>query len=173
VSENDKLADGKTPTLSQTIFQGQKSPKKRKKVQVLEQWVEVRIEEGRTVTTLYPSNQTLLDRGKAMWPAPELVYRRFNFPDGVPDEYSWVGITENRKRLGGCGIQRMTVDTWLEMMDTEDEEIHRVGYQSSTVPKHVGPTGTGNLPRPKDRGECECPVCQRNQAILDADSPDT
>lgn len=170
MARNQNPADPKAPSLAQTLFQGQKSPKKRKKLSVLEQWIEVRIQGGRTVTTLFPSNQYLMERAKTMWPAPELVYRRFNFPDGVPEEYRWAGRSEERSKLGGAGIQRMTVDTWLTLLDRETE-IPRPGYRSSTVPEHVGPTGVGNLPRPKDRGECECRVCQKNHEKLEENSP--
>lgn len=168
--EKEKPGSEKALTPAQSLFQGQKSTKKRKKVQVLEQWIEVRIVDGQTVTTLYPSNQAVLERGKRMWPAPDLVYRRFNFPDGVPSEYKWVGLTEERSRLGGSGVQRMTTDSWLELIQKETEETPPGAYQSSIVRSHVGPTGVGNLPRPKDRGECECRVCERNQAILDLEA---
>ena len=152
----------KTPqTKAQLLFQGQKHPKKQKKIARLEQWIEVRIVDGKTVTALYPSNEKLIERGQRMWPAPELVYRRINFPDGVPVEYHWSlppDHTEQQKQLGGCGIQRMTVDTWLEVIEREKLREHG----------HIGPTGVGNLPRPKETGGCNCPVCTRNQAILDA-----
>lgn len=32
---------------------------------------------------------------------------------------------------------------------------------------HVGPTGVGNLPRPKERGGCDCEVCARNREVLE------
>jgi hypothetical protein len=32
---------------------------------------------------------------------------------------------------------------------------------------HIGPTGVGNLPRPMERGGCECPMCKRNREILE------
>lgn len=169
--QDSKAADKKElPTGEQVfqgqLFQGQSSQKKRKKLHVLEQWIEVRLRDSKTVTMLYPSNENLLERGKAMWPPPDLVYRRFNFPDGVPEEYRWVGMTEQRATLGGSGLQRMSPDTWLRLMEQE-AEIPRPGFKSSIAPRHVGPTGVGNLPRPRERGECECPVCRRNQEILD------
>lgn len=172
MADAERPAGEKALTRAQMMFQGQNSPKKKKKIHLLEQWIEVRIEEGKTVTTLYPSNQILLKHGQTMWPPPDLVYRRFNFPDGVPEEYRWVGMTEERATLGGSGLQRMTVDTWLQVIEREPEEIPRVGYQSAVAPGHVGPTGVGNLPRPQERGECECPVCTKNQAILDRLTPE-
>jgi hypothetical protein len=51
----------------------------------------------------------------------------------------------------------MTVDTWLEVI--EREAARGMG--------HVGPTGVGNLPRPKERGGCDCEVCTRNREVLE------
>ncbi len=164
-----KEANEDAPPLSRadTLFQGQNSPKKRKKLYVLEQWVEVTIEDGKTVTTLHPSNQNVIERGKKMWPRPDLVYRRMNFPHGVPPEYDWVGLDPVQRQYGGCGIQRMTIETWLQVIEREAPEVVREGYRSSIAPEHIGPTGNGNLPRPKERGGCECAVCVANQVILD------
>ena len=155
-------------TRSKILFQGQNHAKKRRKIALLEQWVEVTIdEEGKTVTRLFPSNKNLIEHGKGMLPSPELVYRRLNFPHGIPPEYAWTGLREEQKPLGGCGLQRMTTDQWLDVIDREAPEIPRAGYRSSYAPEHIGPTGVGNLPRPKERGGCDCDVCTKNQAILD------
>jgi hypothetical protein len=54
-----------------------------------------------------------------MDPAPELVYRRLNFVDCVPIEYHWATNDAARRRNGGHGIQRMAVDTWLEVIEAE------------------------------------------------------
>jgi hypothetical protein len=147
-------------TKAQLLFQGQKHPKKQKKIVRLEQWVEVRIIDGKTVTQLYPSNEKLIKDGQKMWPAPEFVYRRLNFPDGIPPEYLWTMIdpTPEQLKRGGCGIQRMTVDTWLDVI--EQEKLRDDG--------HIGPTGVGNLPRAQETGGCNCPTCTHNQAVLDA-----
>jgi hypothetical protein len=93
-----------------------------------------------------------------MWPPPEYVYRRFCFLDGIPDEYAWTcGMTPERRQTGGIGIQRMTVDDWIEMMEAE---------KVSKSP-HLGPAPHGNLPRPRENGECECLTCTTAYAILD------
>jgi hypothetical protein len=147
-------------TKAQLLFQGQKHPKKQKKIVRLEQWVEVRILGGKTVTQLYPSNEKLIQQGQKFWPPPEFVYRRLNFPDGIPPEYLWTCIdpTPEQLKRGGCGIQRMTVDTWLDVI--EHEKLRQDG--------HIGPTGVGNLPRPEETGGCDCPTCSHNRAILNA-----
>jgi hypothetical protein len=144
-------------TAGQLLFQGQNHPKKMRKIEVLDQWVEVEIEAGKTVTTLFPSNEKLIELGKARLPPPELVYRRMNFRDGVPEEYYWTTKDEQTRKYGGHGVQRMTTDTWLEVI--EREKLRTDG--------HIGPTGVGNLPRPKERGGCDCPVCSTNREIME------
>lgn len=124
---------------------------------VLEQWVEVRIRNGRTVTELTPGNDRLVEKALKMDPLPELVYRRLNFPEGVPQEYDWTGPEENVRRYGGGGLQRMTFETWI--IASRREEQNGTG--------HIGPVGKGNLPRPKEHGECECGVCVRNADLVD------
>ena len=131
-------------------FRGQKSPKKQKKIPLLEQWVEIEVSAaGKTVTTQYPSNEILIQDGEKKWPAPEMVYRRLHFVHGVPHEYAWATSDERIRASGGMGIQRMTVETWLELI--EKEKALGTG--------HLLPCG--NLPRPEERGGCDCPTCSR------------
>ncbi len=145
-------------TQAQKLFQGQKSPKKRKKIQTLEQWVEIEVSPtGKTVTTQHPSNEILIQDGQKKWPPPELVYRRMHFVNGVPHDYAWATSDERIRKAGGMGIQRMRVDTWLELI--EKEKALGTG--------HILPCG-GNLPRPEERGGCDCPTCSKNRAILEA-----
>src|SRR5579871_182910 len=141
-------------TRAELLFQGQKHPKKKKRRILLEQWVEVRVRDGKTTTTLYPSNDELIVRGQKMLPPPEYVYRRINFPDGIPSEYEWTGPEDDmHRKLGGCGIQRMSVNTWLEVID---EEKKREDGHILDVP---------NLP--SEDGQCNCKACQENQALID------
>jgi len=143
---------------SERMFQGQLHPKKQRKISTLEQWVEVRIEDGQTVTRLYPSNEELIKRGQRMLPPPDLVYRRLHFPHGVPAEYAWCANDHTTRERGGMGIQRMEVDTWLEVIERE----------KAAGTGHVGPTGVGNLPRPMARGGCDCETCAANRALMEA-----
>ena len=138
-----------------------KKPKK-EPFGVVEQWLEVSVTEGVTRTEYFPPNEELLDeireareKGQA---EPQMVYRRMNFPDGVPVEYGWANLHRKEtceqtqaggwcarcqvEERGGCGIQRMTYETWLEVIEREKE----------TPGQHAGPTGMGNLPTPKERG---------------------
>jgi hypothetical protein len=150
-----KIEQPKTP--AQQMFRGQNHPKKQKKVPILDQWIEIEIVEGKTVTTLYPPNEQLIKEGQAMLPPPEMVYRRLHFVGPVPHEYYWTTRDERKREIGGMGIQRMTVDTWLEVIERE-----KTGGTG-----HIGPCG-GNLPRPEERGGCDCEVCTHNRAVLEA-----
>jgi hypothetical protein len=160
-SEQARKTDTQIPrnlkTRAQGIFQGQNHHKKQRKLLVLNQWIEIEMDHGQTTTKLYPSNEKLIEEGKAMLPPPDLVYRRLNFPAGVPPEYHWVTQNPEARERGGTGIQRMTVDTWLRLIERERAE----------GAGHVGPTGVGNLPRPAEHGVCECDICRKNALILE------
>ncbi len=150
--EKQKAATPNTP--SGRMFQGQRHPKNRKKYIRLEQWAEIRIVDGKTVTTLYPTNEDLIRKGQALLPPPDRLIRRLNFPDGIPPEYDWTGVeNDDHRRFGGLALQRMTIDMWLDAIKREAE----------TGDGHVGPVF--NLP-PFKR-ECDCPTCRANEALLE------
>lgn len=146
-----------TLTKAQHVFRGQKHPKKQKKIPVLDQWIEIEIQDGKTVTKLYPSNEELIKEGQTMAPPPEMVCRRMHFVHGIPSEYHWANDNPLAREIGGMGTQRMTIETWLDVI--EREKANGTG--------HVGPCG-GNLPRPEERGGCDCEVCTHNRAVLEA-----
>jgi hypothetical protein len=151
-------AAGPAETRTERTFQGQNAPKKQRKIAVLEQWAKVTVEDGKTTTKLFPSNEKLIEEGKSMDPPPELVYRRLEFVGGVPPEYHWSCERHpERFERGGAGVQRMTVDTWLDVIERE----------AAAGTGHIGPTGVGNLPRPKERGGCECEVCAHNREVME------
>ncbi|HEY3935798.1 MAG TPA: hypothetical protein VGL97_00080 [Bryobacteraceae bacterium] len=136
-------------------------PRKTKQRQIvtLEQWVEIGVSEGKTVTALYPSNAEMLEQLEEMDPAPELVYRRLNFREGVPAEYYWATSDAERRQWGGHGIQRMTVARWLATLAKE----------AANGDGHIGRCDEP-MPRPKERGGCDCPVCTASQARLDREA---
>lgn len=144
-------------TKAQQLFRGQKHPKKQKKIPILDQWIEIEVEDGKTVTKLYPPNEQLIKEGQAMLPPPQMVYRRLHFVGPVPTEYYWTTRDPRIREMGGMGTQRMTVDAWLEAI--EQEKASGTG--------HLGPCG-GNLPRPEERGGCDCETCTHNRAVLEA-----
>jgi hypothetical protein len=131
--------------------------KTKREVTVAEQWIEVYPENGRTRTVYYPSNDEFQAEIHAMSPRPVLVYRRIHFPCGIPKEYLWTQPPDEQTVVygGGC-VQRMTVDTWLRT----------VVLETNRGDGHVGPTGTPPVPRPKERGGCDCPACVENEDIL-------
>jgi hypothetical protein len=74
--------------VKRTVYEG--TGKNRKPVFcVLEQWVEVRVTDGVTTTEYVPTNAELRKMGAESEAVPQMVYRRMNFPDGVPVEYAW------------------------------------------------------------------------------------
>ena len=146
---------GNGGTAGGDLFRGQNSAKRMRKIPILDQWIEVYRENGVTQTELFPSNQVLIEEGKRMDPPPELVYRRINFPAGVPVEYDWTQPDEQTRKYGGC-VQRMTVDTWLQT----------IAREATQAGGHLGHTGQPNVPRPKERGGCDCKACTQNEYLL-------
>jgi hypothetical protein len=135
------------------------STKKKKAIfEVAEQSLEITVTDGITTTEYIPTNEELLEELKKEGIVPKLVYRRMNFPNGIPPEYAWTNSHDPKscpKTLAeewceqcapyltaGAGIQRMTFDAWQEVIQ----------YEALTPGQHAGPTGSGNLPRPKERG---------------------
>jgi hypothetical protein len=125
-----------------------KGKKKRREIIRLEQWVEIEICDGQTVTTLYPPNEVLRKEALEMDPPAEFVYRRLNFPHGVPFEYGWATDDPLRCARGGHGVQRMTFQTWQEMIERE-----RLSGSEHLSACHA------QLPRPEEHGPCDCPTC--------------
>lgn len=155
------VAPSQTPP-KQNFFTGRDAPKNRRKIPLLDQWVEISSDEnGNTVTQLYPSNEELIEEGHRMDPPPELVYRRLHFYGGIPPEYFWATSSPELRDSGGMATQRMTVDTWLETIEREK--------QSGTG--HVGRCRKP-LPRPKEHGECNCPTCTRLYAQMELRNPE-
>ncbi len=65
-----KGGEGKAElTRAVKIFTGQRSKKKRRHIPILDQWMEIEVSpEGKTVTTLYPSNEILIQGGRSYGP---------------------------------------------------------------------------------------------------------
>lgn len=118
----------------------------------LDQWVDVAVVDGDTVTTLCPDNATMLKALHERKPTPDMIYRRFHFRNGVPTEYHWATRDLTRRQWGGMAIQRMSAEAWLLAIELEGE----------IADGHLKPCGA-ILPRPKKRGGCDCPVCEQSR----------
>ncbi|HEY3937539.1 MAG TPA: hypothetical protein VGL97_08925 [Bryobacteraceae bacterium] len=96
------------------------------------QLVQVRIEEGRTVTWAHPFNATV--RRQLELKGPETtVWRRFEFPEGVPPEYAWVAITpEEQGTEKAHYAEKLSAAEWRRAR--AQDEARGDG--------HVGPCGT-------------------------------
>ncbi len=81
----------------------------------LVQHVNIYVEEGKTRTEVFPTNEDLLEKSKTEPPIGR-VFRSIHFFDGVPPEYLWVrGV----KRDGGDQI--LTFAEWLELTEREKQ----------------------------------------------------
>jgi hypothetical protein len=125
--------------------------KQAQKTVTLEQWAEVFYTNKKTRTILYPSTEYLREKGAAMNPPYNIVYRRIHFVNCVPPEYYWATNRVDRRRNGGSCIQRMTPETWDRI--TKEEAKRGDGHLLATP----------FLARPADRGICRCDVCTRHR----------
>ena len=120
-----------------------------------EQWVEVEVnEKGKTVTTPFPTNEALREVVESLNPERDLVYRRFHFADGVPEEYAWTLHDPSMEMRGSSGIQRLRPGTWLTQVEKEKKNKG-----------HMLPCA--NVPRPEERGGCDCPTCSWNRELME------
>lgn len=123
-------------------------------IHVLDQWVDVTVEDGRTVTKLEPSNEQLFEDRGTMKPPPEEVRRRFTFHDGLPEEYGWAFRGDELRATRKWGVQQMRIETWLAAVERE----------KAAGTGHLSDTGE-DLPDPKRRTWCWCTVCARTSEI--------
>jgi hypothetical protein len=87
----------------------------------IEQWVEIRNVKNQVVAEFTPTNDELAIEIEQKKVRPTLLYRRLNFPDGVPSKYQWTRPRTGRATLGGMAAQRMTIETWEKLRETERE----------------------------------------------------
>jgi hypothetical protein len=127
-----------------------KLKKKKDRTQVVGQWFEIEVIDGVTKTTAYPANEEVEKRiakkeeetGRPV----ELVYRRLNFINGIPDEYAWTTSDPLQRKFGGLGIQRLRVADWRQHILAETHGHLRAS--------------DFHMPRPEDRGGCDCRACR-------------
>jgi Fe2+ or Zn2+ uptake regulation protein len=153
--ENERLK-GQKP---EAKAQAQTAKKKQNKITTLEQWVEIEVApSGETITKCFPPHEEMVKKYQKTSPAPDLVYRRLNFINGVPAEYYWTTSDERIRESGGMGIQRLRPEDWLKVM--EEEKALGTG--------HLLPSFS--MPRPEERGGCDCDVCTGNRRILEQEA---
>jgi hypothetical protein len=113
-----------------------------------EQWIEITVENGVTVTTRYPPNIEFEKLMREMNPKPDLIRRRLNFVHGVPREYDWIRPTPNFRLYGGLFLQRVLPSDWpyIALM----ESLLPSGHLVSTPNPQA---------RPLACGPCPCPRC--------------
>ncbi|MGC2661328.1 MAG: hypothetical protein WA324_25520 [Bryobacteraceae bacterium] len=94
----------------------------------MEQWVEIRNVNNRIVADFTPTNDELAVEIEKKTPKPTLLYRRLNFPNGVPSYYQWVRPRKGMATGGGMAMQRMTLETWEKLREVE----RQTGFAEST-----------------------------------------
>lgn len=78
----------------------------------------VKIVDGETVTTMYPTNEQAMRVAEAETEDARAT-RSFEFPDGVPEEYCWLFPEEGRRRAGARRNVEMSVGLWMELAAQE------------------------------------------------------
>ncbi|MGC2656564.1 MAG: hypothetical protein WA324_01210 [Bryobacteraceae bacterium] len=99
------------------------------KPEFIEQWVETRNVKNPIVAEFTPTNDELaieIEQKKVM---PTLLYRRLNFPDGVPSKHQWTRPRKGTAAHGGMAAQRMTIEIecFFSIL-TRQEETTKLQY---------------------------------------------
>lgn len=113
-----------------------------------DQWIEITVEDGITVSTFYPPNAEFEKLMCEMEPRPDLLYRRLNFIHGVPREYNWVAPTPEFRLYGGLFLQRILPSDWPY-----------ISFMENLKPGHHAISAPNPQPRPAAWGPCPCPQC--------------
>ena len=124
-----------------------RTKKKKERPVTHDQWIEISRKNGQTITKCYPPNAEFERLRLDMDPPAALIYRRFNFVNGVPEEYSWTHPPIQMKQFGGHYLLRLTIEDWLKVMAEE-----RLDGNRQVLPAH-------SQPRPAELGPCPCDRC--------------
>lgn len=92
------------------------------KTPTVDQWVQVRVEEGKTVSKVTPSNERVAQEAREMIPPAEDVVRRYLFRGRVPEAYYWTTEEEQIRAHGGAVVFRMSLEEWRGLVEREKEE---------------------------------------------------
>jgi len=124
-----------------------KKPKAKKPV-THEQWIDIRCVDGKLVCNFFPPNKEFELERQDMDPQPDLIYRRLNFINGVPQEFNWTHPTDSVRLYGGHFLQRMKIKSWLKVMAAER-------FEGRNIPICCDDP----QPRPEAYGPCPCERC--------------
>ncbi len=91
---------------------------KLEKVPGLVQRITVGVVEEKTVTTMTPSNEELIEKSKTMEPPPVRVYRVLTIRPWAPAEYAWANDLYGTSE---CRDQVMKFEEWLRVIELEKE----------------------------------------------------
>lgn len=78
------------------------------------QTVVVKIVDGQAVTAMYPNNEEEMRVARTASESKRAI-RRFEFPDGVPEEYHWVFPEHEDRRPGATRQVEMSARHWIEL----------------------------------------------------------
>lgn len=84
----------------------------------LHQTVIVKIVDSQTITAMYPSNEEEMRVAKNASESKRAI-RRFEFPDGVPQEYHWVFPEPDDRRPGATRQVEMSASLWRDLASRE------------------------------------------------------
>ncbi len=86
------------------------------------QYIDVEVENGKTISDIGPSNEEILQQSTTMDPPPQLIYRNLNFQNGtIPPEYQWVKLELGDTR---APCQELPFDEWLVIIERENGAEH-------------------------------------------------
>ncbi len=99
------------------------------------QYIDVEVENGKTISDIGPSNEEILQQSTTMDPPPQLIYRNINFQNEIiPPEYQWV--ESELAADGKAPCQKLPFDEWLAIIEREKGA------------EHIGPRNPDSPPDP-------------------------
>jgi hypothetical protein len=125
-----------------------RTKKKLKKLVIHQQWIDITKKGDGQTSVFYPPNDEFTRMMEDMDPKPDLIYRRLNFINGVPEQYTWTSPDARAEAYGGHALVRMKVEDWPLALKEE-----RLNGNKFAVPP------ARQQPRPEQFGPCPCPRC--------------
>ena len=95
----------------------------------VQQWVEIEVKDGRTITTCSPSNEQVMKDAAKRSERPLFLTRTLNFQRGIPPQYDWACHTDMQQTFPCIARQTVLYSQWLDVIERE----------KSTPGGHLGP----------------------------------